>query len=225
MKNKPRYIVLFGPPGSGKGTQTRAISEWAGLASVATGDIFRANLSQRTELGNLAKEYLDRGDLVPDQVTIEMVRDYLNRPGNAQGVILDGFPRTIPQAVALIAMVAEFGGRLQVVHIRVPDDILLQRVTGRIICRKCDKVYHLTLNPPPVPTVCEKGGECDFYQREDDQAEVMSKRLQVYNQQTMPLLEFFRTKGSLQEVDGLAEIQAVTQAIVSSVGDGASSER
>ncbi|HUF40083.1 MAG TPA: adenylate kinase [Anaerolineales bacterium] len=212
---QPKYFVLFGPPGAGKGTQAKIVSESFGLAIVATGDIFRSNLTNRTELGLLVEEYLAAGELVPDDVTIKMVRETLATPRCSAGVILDGFPRTIEQAEAFIEMVAGFGGRLQVVFIRVPEPVLVERIAGRVICRKCGKVFHKSFNPPPSPPeVCEAGGEHDLFQREDDRVDIVSNRIRVYNEQTMPLIEFFDQRGYLVVVDGTQEIEMVTAAIM-----------
>jgi adenylate kinase len=220
--DKAKYVVLFGPPGAGKGTQTKVVSAELMLPSIATGDIFRANLKNETELGKLAKQYLARGELVPDGVTINMVRETLTEPPYKRGVILDGFPRTIEQAEALITMMADFDGRLQVIFIKVPEEVLVDRITGRILCRKCGKVYHKIFNPPPAPPEpCEKGGECDFYTRDDDNAEIVSNRIRVYHAQTMPLVEFFDQRGYLMVVDGTRGIEEVSADILKRLKDGA----
>lgn len=213
--DKPKYVVLFGPPGAGKGTQAQIISNELGLPSIATGDMLRAHLQNETELGKIAKEYLAKGELVPDDVTIEMVRDALVQPRCTRGVILDGFPRTVEQAEALTDMVREFSGWLQVIFIKVPEEVLVARITGRVLCRKCGKVYHRIFNPPPPPPVlCEKGGECDFYTRDDDEVEIVSNRIRVYHAQTMPLVEYFDRHGYLMVVDGTRGIEDVTADIL-----------
>ena len=212
---QPKYFVLFGPPGAGKGTQAQIVSESFGLPIVATGDIFRSNLTNRTSLGLVVEEYLAEGELVPDDVTIKMVRETLETPRCGDGVILDGFPRTIEQAKAFIDMVEGFGGRLQAVFIRVPEPVLVDRIAGRMICRKCGKVYHKSFNPPSEPSEpCEAGGRHDLFQREDDRVEIVSNRIRVYNEQTMPLIEYFGQRGYLVVVDGTMQIEDVTAAIM-----------
>lgn len=212
---KARYIVLFGPPGVGKGTQTKIVSDAVSLPSVSTGDIFRANLSANTELGQAAKQYLSAGELVPDDVTIKMVREYLEQPGYSKGVILDGFPRTLDQAEALIQMAVEFDARLNVIFIKVPEEIIVERISGRVICKDCGQVFHRKFNPPPSPPGnCEFGGQCDFYQRDDDRAEIVSNRILVYHEQTMPLLKFFEKKGLLDVLDGTQAIEDVTRNVL-----------
>lgn len=209
--NKARYVVLFGPPGAGKGTQAKIVSEKLKLSSISTGDIFRSHLKNETALGRLAGKYLAKGELVPDDVTINMVRDTLVQPEYDHGAILDGFPRTIEQAEALIDMMDAIDGRLQVVFIKVPAEVLVERITGRLMCRNCGKVYHRIFNPPPVPPEpCEKGGECDFYERDDDEVAIVSNRIRVYNEQTMPLIEFFDQHGLLTIVNGTRSIEEVT---------------
>lgn len=220
--NKARYVVLFGPPGAGKGTQAKIVSEKLNLPSISTGDIFRSHLKNETALGQLAGQYLSEGELVPDDVTINMVRVTLEGPEYDGGVILDGFPRTIEQAEALIDIMGEIDGRLQVVFIRVPAEVLVERITGRLMCRKCGRVYHKIFNPPPEPPVpCEKGGACEFYERDDDEVAIVSNRIRVYNEQTMPLIEFFDQHGLLTVVNGTRSIEEVTADIMKSLLEGA----
>ena len=212
---QPKYFVLFGPPGAGKGTQAQIVSESFSLPIVATGDIFRSNLKNRTPLGLLVEKYLAAGDLVPDDVTIKMVRETLKMPRCSDGVILDGFPRTIEQAEAFIDMVEGFNGRLQVVFIKVPEPVLVDRIAGRLICRKCGKVYHKSFNPPAEPPEpCDAGGEHDLFQREDDRVEIVSNRIRIYSEQTMPLIQYFDDRGYLVVVDGTMSIEQVTAAIM-----------
>jgi adenylate kinase len=212
---QPKYFVLFGPPGAGKGTQAKIISDSSGLPIVATGDIFRSNLKNRTPLGLVVEQYLAAGDLVPDDVTVKMVRETLASSDCSEGVILDGFPRTIEQADRFIDMVEGFNGRLQVVFIKVPEPVLVDRIAGRLVCRKCGKVYHKSFNPPPEPmAACEAGGVHDLFQREDDSVELVSKRIQVYNDQTMPLIEYFAQRGYLVIVDGTLGIDEVSASIM-----------
>lgn len=204
------YIVLLGPPGAGKGTQAKIISEKKGLPHVSSGDIFRENLKNQTELGALAKGYMDRGELVPDDVTIGMIRERLSRADCAGGALLDGFPRTPAQAAALDAMLAELGGRVNwVPYINVAEAELIERLTGRWTCRvDPTHIYNNKSNPPRKPGVCDiDGGE--LYQRDDDKVETVKNRIQVYFKQTMPLIEYYRKAGVLVEVDGTQSIEKV----------------
>ena len=216
--NKAKFVVLFGPPGAGKGTQAKIISKSLGLPIIATGDIFRAHLENNTDLGQLASTFLSKGELVPDDVTINMVRRTLESPDFKNGVVLDGFPRTLVQADALIRIVEDLSAELQVIFVQVPERVLVERITGRIMCRKCGRVYHRVFNPPPSsPIPCDKGGECDFYERDDDEVAIVSNRIRVYNEQTMPLIEFYRKQGRLVIVDGDRGINKVTEDILSSL--------
>jgi adenylate kinase len=206
---EPRFIVLLGPPASGKGTQAARLREALGLPHVASGDLFRENLKNETELGLKAKVYMDRGELVPDDVTIAMVMERLNRPDCAGGALFDGFPRTIAQAEALDQALAERGHRISVVpYIAVPDEVLVERVSGRRLCRVCGEAYHVKFNPPKRSGVCDNDGG-ELYQRGDDKPETVRKRLQVYWEQTSPLIEYYRDRGMLVEVDGDQPIDAV----------------
>jgi adenylate kinase len=206
----PTYIVLLGPPGAGKGTQAQIVSEKLGLPHISSGDIFRENLKNQTELGQLARGYMDRGELVPDDVTIAMIRERLSRPDCAPGALLDGFPRTPPQAEALSAMLAEFQGRVNAVpYIKVPEEVLVERLTGRWTCRAEGHVFHEKFNPPKEPGVCDFDGS-ELYQREDDKAETVIRRIRVYLEQTMPLIEYYRQRGILMEVDGRQSIEQVS---------------
>jgi adenylate kinase len=211
MSAEPRYVVLLGPPASGKGTQAARLREELDLPHVASGDLFRENLKNETELGLKAKTYMDRGALVPDDVTIAMVMDRLSRPDCADGALLDGFPRTIAQAEALDEALAEQGLRISSVpNIVVPDDVLVDRVSGRRLCRTCGASYHVKFNPPQQPGVCDKDGG-ELYQRDDDRPETVRKRLKVYWEQTSPLIDHYRDQGVLVEVDGDQSIDAVTE--------------
>lgn len=211
------YLVLLGGPGAGKGTQAERLSESLGIPQVSTGDLFRRNLKQETELGVLAKGYMDRGELVPDRVTVGMVRERLLEPDAAGGAILDGFPRTVAQAEALEELLVDLGAGLAVVpYIKVPEDILLARLAGRWTCKKCGAMYHQLFSLPQEPGVCDKcGGE--LYQRPDDTPETQAHRIEVYFEQTAPLIGYYREKGLLAEVDGrpgIEEIQAELLEIV-----------
>jgi adenylate kinase len=204
------YLVLLGPPGAGKGTQAQKVSQQLGLPHISSGDIFRENLKNQTDLGKLAKGFIERGELVPDDLTISMIRDRLARPDCASGALLDGFPRTPAQADALAEMLAGFGGKVNAVpYIKVAEDVLIERLTGRWTCRAQGHVYHIKFNPPKQAGVCDVDGS-ELYQRDDDKAETVINRIQVYFQQTMPLIAYYQKAGSLMEVDGAQAIEAVT---------------
>ncbi len=208
------YLILLGPPGSGKGTQAERLKEQLGLPHVASGDLFRESIGHETELGLLAKRYIDRGQLVPDDVTIAMVRERLQQPDCDEGVILDGFPRTLAQAEALDKILASRDRALtEVLYINVPDEELVRRLSGRRICRQCQTPYHLVFNPPAEEGVCDEcGGE--LYQRDDDQPETVRARLKVYHEQTAPLIDYYRQAGLLVEVDGEGDIETVNAALL-----------
>jgi adenylate kinase len=212
-------MVLLGGPGAGKGTQAERLAEALDIPQVSTGDLFRENLKNETDLGILAKGYMERGELVPDEVTVGMVRERLSRPDAEQGAILDGFPRTIAQADALQTLLADLGFSLAVVpYIKVPEDVLLDRLAGRWTCRACGAMYHQLFSQPQVAGVCDRcGGE--LYQRPDDTPETQKHRIKVYFEQTAPLIDYYRDKDLLVEVDGrpgIDEIQAELQRIVAS---------
>jgi adenylate kinase len=214
----PTYLLLIGGPGAGKGTQAQKLREAHGLPQVASGDLFRDNLKRSTPLGQLARQYMDRGELVPDDVTIAMIRERLQQPDAANGAVLDGFPRTIPQAMALDGLLAEFGGRVNVVlYIKVQPEVLLARLAGRWICRAPEQhTYHTLFNPPQKPGVCDIDGT-ELYQRADDTAEVQSRRIKVFFEQTAPLIDYFRQRGLLAEIDGEQPIAQVTAAMLAAV--------
>jgi adenylate kinase len=206
----PVYIVLLGPPGAGKGTQAQIIAKELGLAHISSGDIFRENLKNETELGQQAKGYMDRGELVPDDLTISMIRERLSRPDCSIGALLDGFPRTVAQAKALEGMLAGFGGKVDCVpYINVVEAVLVERLTGRWTCRAEGHVFHQKFNPPKQAGVCDLDGS-ELYQRDDDKAETVMNRIQVYLKNTMPLIEYYRMAGTLLEVDGTQSIEAVS---------------
>jgi adenylate kinase len=202
------YVVLLGVPGAGKGTQAKLLEAATGLPQVSTGDIFRYNLKNQTELGVLAKGYMDQGLLVPDDVTIRMVEDRLQMPDCARGAIMDGFPRNLAQATAFEHMVAPYGGVAVAPLINVEDDETIRRITGRRTCRTCGAVYHLIFNPPLIEGVCDKDGG-ELYQRDDDQEVTVRNRLFVYYKQTAPLVGYFYAKELLAEVDGAKPIDTV----------------
>ena len=211
---KPLYIVLLGPPGAGKGTQARLLSQALGIPHVASGELFREHVEGQTELGRLAQSYMDRGELVPDEVTIRMVMERLDRPDCADGAILDGFPRTVAQAEALDRALAERGSRVGLVpYIKVDEETAVARLSGRWICRRCQATYHMLFNPPRRPGVCDRcGGE--LYQRSDDEAETVRRRLKVYWQRTAPLIEHYRARGVLAEIDGERPVEEVRDQIL-----------
>jgi adenylate kinase len=210
MASEPAYIVLLGPPASGKGTQAARLREMLNLPHVASGDLFRENLKNETGLGLQARAYMDRGELVPDDITIAMVMDRLSRPDCANGALLDGFPRTIAQAEALDRALAARGHAIHVVlSVVVPDKVLVERVSGRRLCRVCGEAYHVRFSPPRQPEVCDKDGG-ELYQRDDDQPETVRKRLKVYWEQTSPLVDYYCQRGLLVEVNGDQLIDAVT---------------
>lgn len=203
------YLVLLGAPGSGKGTQSQLLQEQLGIPQVSTGEIFRYNLKNETELGQLAKSYYDRGELVPDEVTIRMVEARLAEPEAARGAILDGFPRNLIQAHALDEITEAHGGIALVPLIQLEDDVVTMRITGRRLCRDCDRVYHVTFNPPRGEKCDSCGGE--LYQREDDKPETVQNRLYVYYKQTSPLIGYYFAHGLLVEVDGEKSIEATQE--------------
>ena len=213
MDDKAQIYILLGPPASGKGTQAERIKKKLEVPHIASGDLFRENISRETDLGRRAKEYIDRGDLVPDQLTIAMVKDRLRQQDAREGALLDGFPRTITQAEALDRMLDDdpraLGG---VLYISVPEDVLVERVSGRRICSECGRSYHVKFDPPQEPGICDRDGG-ELYQREDDQPETVRQRLAVYLEQTSPLIDYYRSRGVLYEIDGDQPIDMVTEDI------------
>ncbi len=213
----PTYIVLLGPPGVGKGTQAEILANKTGLPHVSSGDLFRDNIRNNTPLGQKAKAFMDKGELVPDDVTIDMVRDRISKEDCESGAILDGFPRTPPQADALQAMLAEFHGGVDVVpFITAEPQTLIERASGRWTCRAQGHIYHQTFNPPKVPGVCDID-QSELYQREDDKAETVARRIKVYLAQTALLVEYYRRQGKLVEIDGTKSIDDVTAELMSAI--------
>jgi adenylate kinase len=205
------FIVLLGPPGVGKGTQAEILTETKKLAHVSSGDLFRENLKNQTDLGKLAKSFMDRGELVPDDVTIKMIRDRLSRPDCVTGAILDGFPRTPAQADALEKMLSEFNGQVDAVpYITAAESVLVERTGGRFTCRASGHIYHQTFNPPKQTGICDIDGS-DLYQRDDDKVEMVTIRIRVYLEQTIPLVEYYRKRGKLIEINGAQPVEQVTK--------------
>jgi adenylate kinase len=203
-------IVLVGPPGAGKGTQAQYIASQLNIPHISTGDIFRSNVSRRTELGELARGYMDRGDLVPDEVTVAMVRDRLAEDDTTDGFLLDGFPRNVPQAETLKKMLAELDTRLTVVlELVVDTDEVVRRLSGRRTCHRCGRVWHELYDPPARPGVCD---DCagELFQRDDDDEEVVRRRLEVYEEQTAPLVSFYADEGILVGIDATGPVEEVT---------------
>lgn len=210
------FILLMGPPGAGKGTQAERLVEKYDIPHISTGDMFRAAVKEGTQLGKEAKRYMDAGQLVPDSVTIGIVKEGLAKPHCRQGFILDGFPRTTAQADALDSTLKELNIKLdRVININVPSNILISRITGRRICKNCGATYHVEFNPTKGNT-CNK---CDgqLYQRDDDREETVTKRISVYEAQTQPLIEYYQDKGLYTEVDGCQDINKVFDDITDSL--------
>ncbi len=195
-------VILVGPPGAGKGTQAETIVEHFKIPHVSTGDMFRDAVRQGTELGKRAQEYMNAGKLVPDEVTIGIVKERLSQPDCDKGFLLDGFPRTVVQAEALDGIMESLGKKIEiVVNIAVPDEIIVERIVGRRSCKKCNTVYHTKFNPPKVEGICDKCGE-PLFQRADDQEATAVQRLRVYAEQTNPVLDFYAQKGVVKDIDG-----------------------
>jgi adenylate kinase len=204
-------IVLVGPPGAGKGTQAAFLAKNLSIPHISTGDLFRANISSQTELGKLAKSYMDAGNLVPDEVTIGMAKDRMEQSDAAGGFLLDGFPRNVSQAEALDDMLKEEGMRLDaVLDLEVPEDEVVKRIAGRRICRKdSSHVFHVTYNPPKADGVCDTcGGE--LYQRDDDSEETVRTRLEVYHTQTEPIIDYYKAQGLVVTISALGKVDDVT---------------
>lgn len=211
-------LILLGPPGAGKGTQAANIIETFSIPHISTGDIFRKNIKEGTELGKKAKEYMDRGELVPDTLVVEIVEDRLKAEDCKSGFLLDGFPRTVFQAETLDQVLENMGAGLDyVVNVVVNPELLVERAVGRRICRDCGSTYHIKYNPPKEESVCDKcSGE--LYQRSDDNADTVTNRIRVYMDETSPLIEYYRVKGNLINVDGQQDIDKVFDDILKAIG-------
>ncbi|HMK46886.1 MAG TPA: adenylate kinase [Methanocella sp.] len=210
-------LVLFGPPGAGKGTQAKLLSEELNIPHISTGDILRENVKKGTELGKKAKAYMDKGALVPDTLLIDLIKGRLSQPDCRKGFLLDGFPRTTPQAKALDIILDDINKRLDaVINIDVGSNELVRRLSGRRVCKSCAASYHVAFHPPKVEGVCNAcGGE--LYQRDDDREEAIKNRLTVYKKQTEPVLEYYKKKGILTDIDGEKEIEEVSGDIKNAV--------
>lgn len=210
-------LLIFGPPGAGKGTQASIIAKDYNLVHISTGDMLRAAVKEGTELGNLAKSYMDRGELVPDDVVIGIIRDVAKSSDSSNGYLLDGFPRTIPQAEALDRMLNSESLKVdKVVSVEVPDEEIIRRIGGRRVCEKCGAMYHKEYDPPKKAGICDKCGG-SLFQRDDDTEDVIRKRLEVYSSQTLPLKAYYRNASVLREIDGLGSIDDVRSRISESL--------
>lgn len=211
-------IIMLGAPGAGKGTQAKKIAEKYGISHISTGDIFRANIKDGTELGRKAKEYMDQGSLVPDELTIGMLMDRIQMEDCKEGYVLDGFPRTIPQAESLKDALSERGQKIDyAINVDVPDENIINRMAGRRACISCGATYHIVYNPSKVPDVCDVCG-ARLVLRDDDKPETVKKRLSVYHDQTQPLIEYYKETGVLVNVDGTQELNKVFSDIAAILG-------
>lgn len=212
----PQVIIFLGPPGSGKGTQAARMAKETGLPHISTGDLFRENMSQNTELGQKAKGFINAGKLVPDELVLEMLFDRVKRPDCSRGYILDGFPRTIPQAEALDKYLKRT--KVKVVNLDVPDSVIMKRITGRLSCQKCGNIQHAEFSPPKQKGICDKcSGQ--LIQRKDDQPETVIERLKVYHAQTEPLIDYYSKQDNLTTIDGQQNPDAVYQALMRVIGN------
>lgn len=212
-------IIMLGAPGAGKGTQAKMIADKYGVPHVSTGDIFRANIKNGTELGMEAKKYMDQGLLVPDELTVKILLDRVSQPDCKNGYVLDGFPRTIPQAEVLDKALAELGESIDyAIDVDVPDENIVKRMSGRRACVSCGVTYHVVHVPPKKEGICDRCGS-ELILRDDDKPETVKNRLDVYHKQTQPLIDFYTKKGVLKTVDGTVDMQDVFKAIVAILGE------
>ena len=211
-------IIMLGAPGAGKGTQAKKIADKYQIPHISTGDIFRANIKEGTELGKKAKSYMDQGQLVPDELTLELIMDRFQNPDCENGYVLDGFPRTIPQAEALTEALAKKGETIDyAINVEVPDENIINRMGGRRACLACGSTYHIVYAPTKVEGICDRCGE-KLVLRDDDKPETVKNRLNVYHNQTLPLIDYYSKQGKLAEVDGTQSMEDVFNAIVKILG-------
>ncbi len=211
-------IIMLGAPGAGKGTQAKKIAEKYHIPHISTGDIFRANIKNGTELGKKAKTYMDQGLLVPDELVVDLVVDRVGQDDCKNGYVLDGFPRTIPQAESLDAALSKLGEQIDyAINVEVPDENIIRRMGGRRACVGCGATYHIVYNAPKTEDVCDACGE-KLVLRDDDKPETVQKRLSVYHDQTQPLIDYYEKAGVLKEVDGTVDMDDVFQAITAILG-------
>ena len=212
-------IIMLGAPGAGKGTQAKMIAEKYSIPHISTGDIFRANIKNGTELGKKAKSYMDKGQLVPDELTLDLIMDRFKQDDCKNGYVLDGFPRTIPQAEALDKALSAIGDSVDyAINVEVPDENIIERMSGRRACVGCGATYHIVYNPTKVEGKCDTCG-ADLILRDDDKPETVKKRLDVYHEQTQPLIDYYKAKGILKEVDGTVDMKDVFAAITDILGE------
>lgn len=212
-------IIMLGAPGAGKGTQAKKIAAQYSIPHISTGDIFRANIKNNTELGQKAKTYMDKGELVPDSLVVDLIMDRFKEADCANGYVLDGFPRTIPQAEALDNALKANGEKVDfAINVEVPDENIINRMSGRRACVGCGATYHIVYNPTKVEGKCDTCG-ADLILRDDDKPETVLNRLKVYHDQTQPLIDFYTKKGVIAEVDGTMDMQDVFQAIIAILGE------
>jgi adenylate kinase len=214
------YVIMLGAPGAGKGTQADILSQETDLPHIASGDLFRRALEERTGVGLLAKKYMDKGELVPDGVTVKMIMERIDRPDCVSGCIFDGFPRTLQQAKVLDEAFGEEGKNIdRAIYIEVPNEELVKRLSGRRLCRRCQTPYHMVNSPPKTPGKCDKcGGE--LYQRSDDKKETVKERISVFLNQTVPILDYYEKQGKLVRVNGNQGMQGVAGEIISALKAG-----
>ena len=211
-------IIMLGAPGAGKGTQAKQIADKYSIPHISTGDIFRANIKNGTELGKKAKQYMDQGALVPDELTCDLVMDRIQQDDCKNGFVLDGFPRTIPQAEALDAALGKINEKMDyAIDVDVPDENIVNRMSGRRACLNCGATYHLISIPPKVEGICDRCGS-EIVLREDDKPETVQKRLKVYHEHTQPLIDYYKNQGILKSVDGTQPMDEVFKAIVTILG-------